>query len=184
MGRSSNAEQRRSEIVTAFLNELGVHGYEATSMARLGEVTGLKPSLMHYYFSSKLEILLAGIPELEHAYVVRRTHYLKNAVTEKQKIDALIDAHLALDERTNPRHISAWIQLMALAQLDKAIGLAMRDVLKMRYAEFAACFSTDQVAQATGCLAVILGMFQIAALSPELLRSGSAAAIVKEQVHA
>lgn len=183
MGRPSNALQRRKEIVAAFLNELGANGYEATSMARLGEVTGLKPSLMHYYFSNKLQILLASIPELERAYGDRRDHYLQSAVGPEQKLRALIDAHLALDKRSDPRHVSAWIQLMALAQIEKAIGRVMRNLIKKRHAEFAACFDKDQITRATGCIAVILGMFQISAFSPDLIPKGSAAAIVKEQLH-
>lgn len=185
MGRPDTSAQRRRQIVEAFIDELAAHGYEQTSMARLGAAAGLRASLMHYYFPTKHDILLASIPVLEAAFAERRARYTDACATPRQRLDALIDAHLALDARASPRHVAAWIQALALAQLDPEMRRVMAALLSARHAELATVLAEHRVADAamlaSGILATILGMFQLAALTPELVRKGGAAALVKRQ---
>lgn len=187
MGRPNNAHHRRRQIVDAFIDEVAAHGYEGTSMARLGQAAGLQPSLMHYYFATKQEILLATLAVLEAAFVVRRDAMASPRRSARARLDGLIDAHLALDATSNPRHVAAWIQLLALAHLDGDIGQAVQVTLRARHTELVAALRAlggrrDLMMTATGVLAAIVGMFQLATLCPELVTRGGAAALVKRQV--
>ena len=187
MGRPSNAAHRRQQIVEAFIDEVAVHGYQGTSMTRLGRAAGLRPSLMHYYFATKQDMLLACLPVLEAAFSARRDAMASPRRSARARLDGLIDAHLALDASSNPHHVTAWIQLLALAHLDRDVGRAAGAILRARHAELVAALRAlghrrELVMKATGVLAAIVGMFQLASLCPELITRGGAAALVKQQV--
>lgn len=57
MGRPSNREARRSEIVAAFARVLADHGYAAATMSAVASEAGIPPGLIHHHFKDKDDLL-------------------------------------------------------------------------------------------------------------------------------
>jgi len=64
-GRAAISRRRRTEIVRAAATVLGRQGSADTSMKEIARETGVAPGLLHYYFASKDELLLAVAGELD-----------------------------------------------------------------------------------------------------------------------
>src|SRR5262249_1322148 len=56
MGRPSNREQRRREILQAFAKVLADHGYAGATIAAVATEAGVAPGLVHHHFESKAEL--------------------------------------------------------------------------------------------------------------------------------
>jgi AcrR family transcriptional regulator len=52
---------RRQRIVAAAFRSLADHGYEAATIKDIAHEAGIAPGLVHYYFETKEELLLAAI---------------------------------------------------------------------------------------------------------------------------
>ena len=59
MGRPSNAEQRRPQIVRAAVRVVARHGFDGASVQAIAKEAGLSPGLLHHHFGSKADILYA-----------------------------------------------------------------------------------------------------------------------------
>ncbi|BBO68990.1 hypothetical protein DSCA_29200 [Desulfosarcina alkanivorans] len=57
MGRKSNADQRRAEIVGALFDCLAGQGHEKVSIKAIAARAGLPHGVIHYYFKSKEDII-------------------------------------------------------------------------------------------------------------------------------
>lgn len=57
MGRKSVAEQRRSEIITAFYRCVVQDGFAKTSVRKIAAEAGLLPSAIHHYFKGRDEMV-------------------------------------------------------------------------------------------------------------------------------
>src|ERR1039458_4585920 len=64
-GRAAISRRRRGEIVRAAVTVLGRQGCAETSMKEIAREGGVAPGLLHYYFESKDELLLAVVGELD-----------------------------------------------------------------------------------------------------------------------
>ena len=53
------AETNRERLLRAAFNVIGEHGYEASTVARIAGTAGMAPGLVHYYFESKDDLLVA-----------------------------------------------------------------------------------------------------------------------------
>lgn len=63
--RSEDARDRRAEIVRAALSVLGRRGYADTALRQIATEAGVAQGLVHYYFSSKEDLLIAVAEEIE-----------------------------------------------------------------------------------------------------------------------
>lgn len=61
MMKESGFEMRRAQIIDGLATCLQEHSYENTSVKMIAAAAGLAPGLIHYYFKSKDEILLAFV---------------------------------------------------------------------------------------------------------------------------
>lgn len=66
-GRRPGAVIVREEILTAATTLFGAHGYQAATMRMIGELAGVDPKLVHYYFGSKEDLFGAVISEVFRA---------------------------------------------------------------------------------------------------------------------
>lgn len=53
----------REQILDAARREFGEHGYQATTVRKLGQAAGVDPKLVHYYFGTKEELFTATIAD-------------------------------------------------------------------------------------------------------------------------
>jgi TetR/AcrR family transcriptional regulator, regulator of biofilm formation and stress response len=68
MGRKSNAEAKRNEIVQALYACLSEKGHEKVTTREIALKAGMAPGVIHYYFKSKDEIVACLMDHLAEKY--------------------------------------------------------------------------------------------------------------------
>ena len=104
MGRKSNADQRRAEIVWALYDCLADQGHEKVTIKVIAARAGLPYGVIHYYFNRKEDIVsnLAQTP-VDH-YSQMLNDRLAEARTGQEAVATAIDLvvdHLIFDRRLN-----------------------------------------------------------------------------------
>ena len=91
MGRKSNAPKRREQIVWALYDCLAEKGHEKVTIKEIAAQANLPPGVIHYYFTSKDEI----VSILAEAIIEKYSKILDSRVSEasssEQRIDFIID---------------------------------------------------------------------------------------------
>ncbi len=62
-GPRRSAVAWREQILEAAKREFGEHGYQATTVRKIGQTAGVDPKLVHYYFGTKEELFTTTIAE-------------------------------------------------------------------------------------------------------------------------
>src|SRR5688500_8924196 len=94
MGRPSNREERRAEILSAFAHVLSEHGYAGATIAAVASEAGVAPGLVHHHFESKEEMLLSLLKSLIGRFRARIDSH-----ENEDLLLSYVDAALKLDER-------------------------------------------------------------------------------------
>jgi TetR/AcrR family transcriptional regulator, transcriptional repressor of bet genes len=189
MGRPSNTEERRAQIVEGLLTVMAERGYAAASIAMVAQAAGVAPGLVHYHFEDKQEILLALVDTLGQRARARRDAFVAHARTARTRLFAAIDALLAPGDGADPRAVACWVAIGAEAVrqpevrqhyerlVHEAVGeleALLRDVLRSERR------STAKVGiAAAGLMAAVEGCFRLAAAAPDVIAAGSAAGLVR-----
>jgi TetR/AcrR family transcriptional repressor of bet genes len=113
VGRPSNKAQRRAEIVNALQSVIARVGYEGASIQAISKEAGIASGLVHYHFQNKQEILVELVHSLTETSVTRYEELKKNASNAQEKIEAFIDAALALGDGSNEQAVAAWVVIGA-----------------------------------------------------------------------
>lgn len=130
MPRPSNKTERRKQIVEGLLDVMSEKGYENASIQAIGKACGLTPGLIHYHFKSKQEILVALIKSLSSVAQERYEGLLESSETPKEKLEAFIDAALALDENADEKAVSAWVVIGAEAIRQSEVQVLYQEIVK------------------------------------------------------
>lgn len=91
MGRKSNADQRRSEIVRALYDCLAEQGHEKVTIKAIAARAGLPHGVIHYYFKGKEELIADLAQELVGRYSQRLETVLAAARSDRQEILMAVD---------------------------------------------------------------------------------------------
>lgn len=105
MPRPSKREERRRQLVTAFEQLLGAHGYEGATVARLAELAGLSPGLVHHYFRDK--------DELTEELLTHLVGKLRQRLARARDLPSLLDGALAVGPGSDARAARAWVGIFA-----------------------------------------------------------------------
>jgi TetR/AcrR family transcriptional repressor of bet genes len=130
MGRPSNTEERRAQIVEGLLFAMAEHGYEGASVHVIAEKAGLAPGLIHYHFKTKQEILLALIGHLSQVLEQRFERRAKGATSPRARLYAFLDAHVALGADASPEAVACWVGVGAEAVRHDDVRTAYRDAIR------------------------------------------------------
>lgn len=190
MGRPPNTEERRSQIVNAFMTVVARQGYAGASIQEIAREAGLTPGLLHYHFESKQEMLIALFKRLESLIHERTEAELRKLekVDPLSALDALIDAFLALDETADHLAIRSWTMISAEAISNPGLGRAFKEVVHqqlqsieklVRQAFPAGVRRRTIQAASSAILAAIHGSFLLASTAPGTIPAGSATSSVK-----
>jgi TetR/AcrR family transcriptional regulator, transcriptional repressor of bet genes len=191
MGRPTNTATRRLDIVQGLLRVIARRGYAGASIQEIAKEAKLNPGLIHYHFASKQEILLTLFSHLESLVEARMRAYLEAAgdeVSPEEQLDAMIDAFLVLDTRSNQRAVLCWTMLCAeaihnreLAELFAWAIHKQQDHLERIFAAaLGAARNRKAVREAAAAvLAAIHGSFLLGCATPGVMPEGTAAAGVK-----
>jgi len=183
VGRHKNTEQRRAQIVEGLLDVMSSAGYSGASIQSIARAASLSPGLLHYHFGNKQEILLALLTTLAERLQARYAAALPDDPTPSQRIDAWIDAHLAVDAGADPRAVACWVQLGAEALRQPAVQALYSDAIRADLAPLTAALSDAGASAperaAAGLMAAVQGAYQLSLATPGLIPAGSAASSVR-----
>jgi TetR/AcrR family transcriptional regulator, transcriptional repressor of bet genes len=189
MGRPSNTEERRAEIVLGLRRAMARLGYARATVAEIAREAGLAPGLVHYHFADKAEILRTLVDGLVATARGRIEARVAAASTARARLDAFIDALLARGPDDDTDAAACWALVGAEA--------VTQPVVRALYAEFVAEIATRLGAllvaachaegrSGDGCralagalVATIEGYFALGSAVPEVVPLGSAAAMTR-----
>jgi TetR/AcrR family transcriptional repressor of bet genes len=186
MGRPSNTDTRRAELVDALLAVMAKRGYEAATIAAIAAEAGLAPGLVHYHFESKHAILVALVERLASGLEARVQGRLAGAGDEPRgKLHAVVQAHVALGPDADPRAVAAWVVVAAEAVRHEDVRAIYSRAVRATHSrlrglvveclegEGREAAGAEQVAAAV--LSAIEGAFMLSAAAPGVLAKGYAA---------
>lgn len=178
MGRPSNRDQRRQEILSAFARVMADHGYAGATVAAVAAEADITAGLIHHHFHSKDELLGAMLDQL----VARFRERLRqaNAATTVDKLEAYADAALKLDEQSDTLSAKCWVGVLAEGVRNPVL---FRKIRRLIDAEIIGLQSLsgrrldDQAASAV--LAFVFGSLVLGAFAPKKARGFAAPALKK-----
>ncbi|MCB9761403.1 MAG: TetR/AcrR family transcriptional regulator [Alphaproteobacteria bacterium] len=146
MGRPTNTDARRAQIVEALMQVMAVHGFDGASIRLIAEAADLTPGLVHYHFKTKHDILLELMNHLAALLEERLNDALAHKATPREHLHAFLRALLSLDpvDRPDPAAVACWIAVgaqavrapalaarlqVALAGLQRTLAALLRDAL-------------------------------------------------------
>lgn len=189
MARASNTEERRAQIVRGLQRVMAERGYERASVGAIARAAGLAPGLVHYHFANKEAILLALVEHIADRLEQRLERRLQVAGSPWERLDAFIDALLALDQDADPEAVACWALIGADAQRLPDVralyqGAVERQVARLTdlVAEVLAAEGGDGATApscAVGLMAAVEGAFRLACGAPGVVPPGQAAGIVR-----
>lgn len=192
MGRPSNTQQRKQEIVDALLRVMAVNGYEKASIQVIAKEAGLAPGLIHYHFKTKKDILLALV-EWIASEASNRLALLESSVDDPWlKLEAFINARLATGDSEMPEVVAAWVVIAGESLRQSEIKEIYQDLidqqLKMLKVLIADVWdgkspkSKDVIDLSAIVMAAMEGAFQLSATASEVMPKNYAANSVLELI--
>jgi TetR/AcrR family transcriptional repressor of bet genes len=185
MPRTSNTEQRRTQIAEALLAVMARRGYEGASIVAIAKQARLAPGLVHYHFGSKLEILIAAVGVLVERHLANLDAALAVADAPAAQVAAFVDVHLGLGKHADPTALACWVLIGGEALRTRQIQRAYEDALGAISARLVTIIErgvadrsfarVDPVACAAALVAVIQGYFVVAATARAVIPAGTAA---------
>ncbi len=113
---------RRGEIIRAAARVLGRIGYSDSSIKQIALEAGVAPGLVHYYFTSKEELLVAVVHDLERAMVADWQTAVTGIDDPLERIVAALD-HTAVRCSEHPEFFRLLFDLYAVGLNNPAIRL-------------------------------------------------------------
>lgn len=176
MARPSNADARRVQILEAFRDVLGEHGYDGATIARIARAAGLTPGLLHYHFGSKQAILVALVEDLVGRARARIDARLEAASRDPEaRVGAILAGLLDDGDGADPEAVACWAQVGAEAIRNPVVRVVYQEWLAQLAEELTAALDGD-ADLAAGLVVLVEGYFAVAAAAPGIIRPGSAGA--------
>lgn len=101
-------EQRRAQLIEVAIDALAECGLGGSTLAQIAGRADVSPGLVAHYFGDKDGLLEAAFRCLAARVQGAVKAKTAEAVTARQRIQAIVEAHLAPEE-FNPRTASAWL---------------------------------------------------------------------------
>lgn len=189
MARPSNTQERRKQIVQAFVEVMATQGYAKATIQQIASSAGLAPGLIHYHFKNKQEILLELVQQISDLILNRYQQKCEKAKTAKEKIKAYIDAHLAKDESSTSGLVAAWVVIGTEAIRQEEVQVIYESVLKKQQAileklliEAGETQKSSIKQKVAMIMAAIEGSFQLSITAKNIMPQNYAAKTLYEMV--
>ena len=129
MGRKSNAHQRREQIIWALYDCLVERGHEKVSVKEIAAQAGLPSGVIHYYFSSKDDIVSSLAEAIVDKYSTMLDKRLTEAASVEQRIEYAIDFIVDILIFNRPlNHV--FYNLIQMTFERKALGKVVKKMFK------------------------------------------------------
>ena len=193
MARKST-EERRAEISQALLRAMAEHGYAKATIAKIAKEAEVTPGLIHYHFDTKQAILLHLLERLASQQEALIASKLEAAGGPRDKLEAMIDAFLAVGDDARPEAVASWVTIATEAIRQPEVKEAFVNVLGSFGESFAMVIGEgveqqvfemgelDVDACVAAVLATIQGYFTMAATEQSLIPQGSAAPAMRRML--
>lgn len=163
MGRPSNREKRRRELLSAFARVLSDHGYAGATIAAVALEAGVAPGLVHHHFEDKAELLRALLEDL----VARFRERVRRYEGDGDALLAYVDGALKLDEHADLVAARCWVGVFAEAVRDPSLFDRMRRLIDTEIAAIQDRSGGRFSAQDAGCvLSFVVGSLVVGAFAP------------------
>jgi AcrR family transcriptional regulator len=103
----------RANLIQAAFTVLSERGYEATTIKAVAQAAGVAPGLIHYYFASKEDLLIAVVEDAAERYATEMD-YVRASLAPAQALSAAAAARKERVER-EPDRERLRFELLALA---------------------------------------------------------------------
>ena len=131
MGRPSLAPQRRAELLDATIEAILERGVDGATVARIADIAGVQPSLVHHYLGQRHQILEAAVQRAVDTVESLVAGRLEAVAAPDGRLVAQLD--VLFSERLAAPEINQLIdQLVAAGYVDPVI----RDAVSAMYARF------------------------------------------------
>jgi TetR/AcrR family transcriptional repressor of bet genes len=121
---------RRRQLIEATVATIHAHGYDETTMARIGRRAGMSPGLIAHYFGSKNELLVATMRALLTDLQRELVRRLTAAPTPFARLEAIVSANFD-ETQCRPEVVTAWLSFWS--QVPHAPELArLQEVYRKR----------------------------------------------------
>lgn len=176
MGRPSNREARRSEILNAFARVLADHGYAGATIAAVATEAGVAPGLIHHHFDSKEDLLTSLLDNLVDAF----RHRVRADQDSGDALLRYVDGALKLDERADLTAARCWVGVFAEAIRTPTLFTRMRRLIDTEINAIQTRSHHQLDAQAASAvLAFIIGALVLGAFAPRKTAGFAAPALHK-----
>lgn len=91
MGRRSNADQRREEIIRALFECLADGGHEKVTIKQIATRAALPHGVIHYYFEKKDDIVAALVTSITQTYTRLLEETLDSLTDPAERLDRVLD---------------------------------------------------------------------------------------------
>ena len=163
MGRPSNRERRRKEILAAFARVLADHGYAGATVALVAAEAGVAAGLVHHHFESKAELLGCLLNDLVSRFRERVERYDSG----DDPLLTYVDAALKLDERADLTAARCWVGVFAEAVRDPTLYRQMRRRIETEMVAIQRRSGDRFSAQEAGAvLAFVVGSLVVGSFAP------------------
>ncbi len=163
MGRPSNREERRHQILQAFARVLADHGYAGATVAAVAAEAELGQGLIHYHFKNKEELLFALLQSMITGFRKRVRHHRNG----EDPLLAYGDGALALGETADLVAARCWVGLFAEAIRNPALFKQFRRLIDGEISTIQRVSNGDLSSQeASAVLAFTIGSLVMGAFAP------------------
>lgn len=180
MGRRSNTDLRRQQIVDALQSEMAAVGFSRATTKSIADRAGLAPGLVHYHFKDKAAILDALLDRLIAQADARCAALTADAASPLDKLRGYIAARVGEGAAAEAEQVAVWVALiadaMAIPEVRERLSAWLAGDLKRLAAWFRAAGIGSPQAHAAMLVAAVLGSFSLHALSVAGVPRGYAAA--------
>ena len=129
MGRKSNADQRRGEIVWALYQCLAEQGHEKVTIKTIAARAGLPHGVIHYYFKSKEDIISDLAQAVVDRYSRRLEALLVSAESDQEEVSLALD--FAVNELIFNRSLNrVFFNLIQMAFERETLHRVMTDMFR------------------------------------------------------
>lgn len=156
----------RANLVQAAFTVLSERGYEATTIKAVAQAAGVAPGLIHYYFASKEDLLIAVVEDAAERYATEMED-VRASLPPDQALGAAADTRKERVER-EPDRERLRFELLALALRHPSLRPAAARVLSTGRDGIARLFASvtghDSTGETNGLPAVFLAILDGVAL--------------------
>lgn len=111
----SKETQRRQELISATLREIGAKGTLNVTVGQIAKRAGVSPGLAFHYFGDKEKLFLAAMRSILRSYGAEIRGALKDCESPRARLEAILRASFS-EHHFEEGAVAAWLNFYVLAQ--------------------------------------------------------------------